>query len=207
MKSFLLGLGLLICMQARAAVIVESPVNLSASVLVSGDPSFSDTAVKVIGTTTTFTTKQVIQEGVDRGLIPSVTGWSLVCYYDAQMDGIYTGSEPKFRFRHTDGRLVDATLIISVEPFCSAANGTAKIAGTKVTGSLARKSLYALILSYQGKTAICYGVAQFTLAVSGTRELYTGISTPVTMTFNGYISDDYESVVTVKMTLPGFKRK
>lgn len=205
MKRLLLSLAL--ASQAFAQVIVESPVTLAVTVTSTQPTVVTDKGASSSTLVARYGNKELLQECVVRGLIPSTDGWRVVLAYDSAMDDVYTGSDPYFELRHTDGRIVSASQVIRVESVAASGGGKASFPKGTLTGSLKRLGYYTVTAEFQGDTVQFAGTIPFNLKLTGTPEAYFGTSSAVTASLSGFIEDDYDSTCVLVLKAPAFKRR
>jgi hypothetical protein len=206
-KLLLISFAIACCTALTAQVYVESPVTLAITVTSSLDPVYTATGASVATATTKIANREILNECVSRGIISSITGWSIVIFYDSIMDGPYTGSDPIFRLRHQDGRVALVDSIISIESIAVSGGGKASVSKGKVSGSLSRRGLYAVNVNYNGYTGIFYGPIPYVLKFSGTADEYYGVAGATSASLNGYIEDNFDSTAIMSLKVGAFKRK
>lgn len=188
------------------AVMVEAPVTVSATITSTQAPVYTTKGATLTQSVLKIGNNEILKECVARRLISSTAGWSIVCYYDAQMTGVYTATNPAFRLRHTSGKTVSLRPVLDIGPIATTGSGKATYSGSSVSGTLSRRLLFYLDVNYQGYVAHCGGAAPVTLRIAGTTKSYYGIASPVTVTVTGYLNNYYEVIVDASIKLGTFKR-
>lgn len=209
MKSFLLPiLALCFCSLASSAqVYVEAPATLAFTITTSLDPVYTSKGATMSIMTTKVNNQDLLNECVFRGIISSTAGWNIVVFYDSVMDGPYTGSNPAFRLRNIDGRVVSIDTVLQVESVAVSGAGKASTSGTKVSGSIARRGLYKITANYQGYSGVFLGPVRYAMKLSGTTNEYYGTAGATTAVLNGYIEGDFDSTAVVSLKVGNFTRR
>ncbi len=197
---------LLLSIPAFAAYIVEAPLTLAATVTAMNQPVPKSSGVSVSETVIKIRNAEILKECVRRKIISPTSGWSLVCYYDAQMEGVFVQHGPRFRLRHKNGRTASLDSIVYLESAAGTTSGKVAFKNGKASGSFAGRGAYYLIVEYQGYTALCAGMVPIKLNVSGTKSKYRGIANPTSANFSGYLDGFYYSLVEAKLSLGAFKK-
>jgi len=208
MRTILLAVAFLCAASCLlGATIVEAPVTIKATVTTMNTPSYTSKGVTLKESVIKITNSDILKECVRRGIISSTSGWKIVCYYDAEMDGVFVGSHPSFRLRHKSGRTASLDAVMSLSLLANTANGKATFSGSKVSGNMNVRAIYYLAIAYRGYIGECAGAFPIKLTVSGKKTKYIGIAKPLSVTFDGYVAGEFYSVVQTKISIGTFKKR
>ncbi len=186
-----------------------APVTVTATVTSSDGPYYTGTKATVKSITSKIGNKEIVQEAVDRRLIPSAAGWKIVCRYDATMEELLLVGQPRFWLSDKDGsNLVSLEPILRIEQLGTTGTGAASVSKAgKVTGTLKRRVLYQVIANYQGNQVISYGEVTVPLSIVGTEEVYYGVAGACTLNTTGSVADELETLVSLSMKFGAFKQE
>jgi hypothetical protein len=155
--------------------------------------------------------KEILEECVRQNRIADTTGWRIMCYYDARMEGTYVYGAPTLVLRNVDGRSAEIYPVLQLEVVNSVASGSATIgSGGKISGTVNRRALVRLRFQYQGETGVCTGLVPFAMKVSGTTSEYIGAAGAINKAaLYGQIGEPYgdpDLLVSVQLSTGAFKR-
>lgn len=211
MKSKLLGSLLFACLAPLAWAWPDAiaPVTITATVSTSDGPYYSGYKVTVKSLVQRIGNRQILEEAVSRGRIPSIEGWRVVCRYDARMDELLMEGLPRFYVSNRDGSDIRQIFdILGLEQLGTTASGRATGSRSgKVSGTLNRRVLYRLTANYQGSTAVCYGQLKVPLRIVGTEWEYYGLAGAGTLAMQGYVEDEAETMVAISIRFAAFKQE
>ncbi len=189
-----------------AASFYEAPFSIEFTLTTSDEePTVVRNVISLTTTSTKITNKEILKECAAAGLIPSISGWSLVFRYDAENPD--DTSTPLF-LRHSSGSLVDPSAVIRIESPAGAGTGKIVVGRTSsLSGSMAVKLFLKTSLVYQGMQGTCYGTVQISVRVAGSSDGMLLFYSPMTAKFEGLIEGSDTSLLSATLKTGSFSKK
>lgn len=184
--------------------IYEAPFSIEAVITETLEPVVKGSTVTISTSSFRVTNKELIQECVSRGLIQSSPGWSIVVYYDAEVD---SSTEVALRLRHRDGTVADLSPVLSVSG--AGATNVARMTFSKnsVSGTFSLRRHFQITANYQGYTGVCTGAVQYSGRFTGPPDKVCQIVSPFTAKVDGTVDGLDSALIAATIKVGPFSRK